>query len=97
MNRKGDRSKKGIRKTQTGDPERKKNQYYPRCRIRPVLKKKSRAKKRGKKKGEQLKTLPTLWVRNRPLVSGLLASRRPKATKPIRVRYIVSARTKIAR
>ena len=93
---KGDRSKKGIRKNQTGDPERKKNQYYPRCGIRPVLKKKVGRKKR-KKKGEQLKTLPTLWVRNGPLVSGLLASRRPKVTKPIRVRHIVSARTKIAR
>ena len=51
MNRKGDRSKKGIRKNQTGDPERKKNQYYPRCGIRPVLKKnKSWAKKKRKEK-----------------------------------------------
>ena len=51
MNRKGDRSKKGIRKNQTGDPERKKNQYYPRCGIRPVLKK----KKLGEKKEERKK------------------------------------------
>ena len=51
MNRKGDRSKKGIRKNQTGHPERKKNQYYPRCGIRPVLKK----KKLGEKKEERKK------------------------------------------
>jgi len=51
MNRKGDRSKKGIRKNQTGDPERKKNQYYPRCGIRPILKK----KKVGRKKEERKK------------------------------------------
>ena len=51
MNRKGDRSKKGIRKNQTGDPERKKNQYYPRCGICPVLKK----QKLGEKKEERKK------------------------------------------
>ena len=50
MNRKGDRSKKGIRKNQTGQPERKKNQYYPRCGISPVLKEKSWAKKEERKK-----------------------------------------------
>ena len=51
MNRKGDRSKKGIRKNQTGNPERKKNQYYPRCGIRPVLKKKKLGEKKERKKG----------------------------------------------